>query len=106
MSDSICHDRAPRAADTSRAPETSATSLANAVLRAIVAMATDSRRREAEAVLAARRAGITATTAEIRHAVDILLNARQVTNPVELVDGGIIVSLPDPGAGRARKRRT
>jgi hypothetical protein len=104
MSEPICHDRAPRAADTPRARETSPTALANAVLRAIVAMATESRRREAEAVLAAWRAGITATPAEIRHAVDTLLNARQVTNPIELTDGGIIVSLTDPGAGRGRKR--
>jgi hypothetical protein len=93
MTDQTCHDRARQ---TPRA-------LADAVLRAIVAMATESRRREAEAVLAARRAGIVATPAEIRHAVDLLLAARRLANPVELADGGIIVSLPEPGAPRARR---
>jgi len=106
MPDSTCHDRAKRAAETLRARATSPTALANAVLRAVVAMAGETHRREAEAVLAARRAGITATSAEIRHAVDMLLHARQLTNPIELTDGGIIVSLPDAGQrgrrGRAR----
>jgi hypothetical protein len=34
--------------------------------------------------------------------VDLLLAARRVFNPVELADGGIIVSLPEPGARRTR----
>lgn len=105
MPESTCHDRDKRAAETSRARATSPTALANAVLRAIVAMAAETQRREAEAVLAARRAGIAATSAEIRHAVDILLNARQLTNPIELADGGIIVSLPDAGQ-RGRRGRS
>jgi hypothetical protein len=93
MTDQTCHDR------TRQSPR----ALADAVLRAIIAMATESRRREAEAMLAARRAGITASPAEIRHAVDLLLAARRLSHPVELADGGIIVSLPDPGARRTRR---
>lgn len=93
MTDQTCRDRV----------RTSPRALADAVLRAVVAMAKESRRREAEATLAARRAGIAANADEIRHAVDLLLAAGRLCNPVELADGGIIVSLPEPRARRGRR---
>lgn len=84
---------AQHAVQPATAPDTVSRDFLNALLAAVTEMAVLSPRRQADVAVAIRRAGLAATPAAMRQAVDTLSEEGCIERPLHLSDGGILVSV-------------
>ena len=72
----------------------------NALLAALTQMAALSPRRQADVAVAMRRAGLACAVTEVMAALDHLCREGCIENPLQLSDGGILVSMTARGIER------
>lgn len=83
-----------------QAPAVPTPDFMNALLAALTQMAALSPRRQADVAVAMRRAGLGCAVSEVMAALDHLRREGCIENPLQLSDGGILVSVTARGIER------